>query len=455
MPLPSFVRALPASGTLGASGTTNFSTSFDATGCSAIVVGVIIGVEAGNVTTKTITAITYNGVSLGTALVPKTMANGSNTAFFALYGLLNPASGSNTLSITTDLAADILNEITVVIGGYTDVLSFGNTAVRSDTSTNDSSTLNLNCSSLNTGVGFACHGSDITTVDQTLRGAVNNYSINTALNNAVLIESAGVGASTPFSANSSFPDFWGLAAVELVGQDTGLPTPSVFPIIEGTAETAVSTAGTNHAITLPGSISETDLVLVLMDIGSTSATINALTGWTEDLDEASANGLKILRYTGTGVPSNPTFVTSASTRSASIAYRISGADKSIAPQIGTTATGTSVSPDPPSVTPTGGIVKDYLFIAFAGMAGEEADDDTWANTPPTNYLPSPPLQKSCGTAGTNLGGLICAASRQLRTGSAENPGTFNVDASAAWRAQTIIIHPRSPLANARWGHLWK
>jgi hypothetical protein len=214
-----------------------------------------------------------------------------------------------------------------------------------------------------------------------------------------------------------------------------------FPVVEGVAENSVNTAGTSHAVTLPASIAASDLVLIIMDIGSTSATLNALTDWTEDLDEAVANGLKILRYTGAGVPSNPTFTSSANTRSASLAYRISGADKSVAPQIGTTATGTSTAPDPPSVTPTGGIAKDYLSIAFYGAAGEEADDDTWSDTSPTNWTPSPPRQKSCGTAGSNLGGLIAAAERQSNTGSAIDPGVFAKDVSAAWRAQQILIHP--------------
>ena len=216
------------------------------------------------------------------------------------------------------------------------------------------------------------------------------------------------------------------------------------PVVEGVAESSVNTAGTSHTVTLPASIVSTDLVLIIMDIGSTSATLNALTDWSEVLDEAVANGLKIIRYTGAGVPGNPTFTSSAATRSASIAYRISGVDKTVTPQIGTTATGTSTTPNPPSVTPTGGVSKDYLFIAFFGQAGEEADDDTWANTPPTNYTPSPPRQKACGTVGTNLGGLIASAERQLTTGSAENPGTFSVDVSAAWRAQTIIVHPPPP-----------
>lgn len=214
-----------------------------------------------------------------------------------------------------------------------------------------------------------------------------------------------------------------------------------FPAIETTNESSTNTAGTSHVVSLPAGIVATDLVLVLMDIGSTSATLNALTNWGEILDESAANGLKILWYTGGGVPSNPTFTSSASTRDATISLRISNADKSITPQIATTGTGTSATPDPPSVTPTGGVVKDYLFIVMAGMAGEEADDDTWANTPPTNYLPSPPYQKSCGTAGTNLGGLITVATRQLNTGAAQDPGTFGVDVSAAWRTQHIIVHP--------------
>ena len=213
------------------------------------------------------------------------------------------------------------------------------------------------------------------------------------------------------------------------------------PVVEGVAETAVSTAGTNHAITLPASIAASDEVLILMDIGSTSATLNALTDWTELLDEAVANGLKILRHTGAGVPGNPTFVSSAATRSASLAYRISNADKAIPPQIGTTATGTSTAPNPPSVTPAGGVSKAYLSIPFYGAAGEEADDDTWSDTPPTNYTPSPPRQKACGIAGTNLGGMIAAAERQITTGSAIDPGTFAKDVSAAWRAQHVLVHP--------------
>jgi hypothetical protein len=210
-------------------------------------------------------------------------------------------------------------------------------------------------------------------------------------------------------------------------------------VVEAVSEGADTTAVTSHPVTLPAGIAATDEVLVLVSNGA-AANTNALTGWTELQDDNVATAVKIFRYTGGGVPSDPTFVTSGATRWAWLAYRISGADQSIAPALGTTSTGTSATPNPPaSATPPSS--KEYLFIAVASMAGEEADDDTWGNTSPTNYTPTPPRQKTGGVGGNNLGGLILAAERLLTTGSAEDPGAFGVDVSAAWRAQTIMVHP--------------
>jgi hypothetical protein len=217
------------------------------------------------------------------------------------------------------------------------------------------------------------------------------------------------------------------------------------PVPAQVVENSTPTAGTSHVITLPTATAG-ELLLIILDKGSTSATVNAHGSLTELLDEALANGLYIAyRQMDGAEPASYTLTTSAATRSASMAYRISGAENPAItpPAIGTTGAGTSATPDPPaSATPPS--ARDYLFIAFAGMAGEEADDDTWGNTPPTNYTPSPPRQKSCGVAGTALGGLILSAERALTTGSAENPGTFGVDVSAAWRSQTIMIHPGPP-----------
>lgn len=213
-----------------------------------------------------------------------------------------------------------------------------------------------------------------------------------------------------------------------------------FPVVQTTAESITSTAGTNHVVTLPTGIVANDLILVCMDIGSTAATLNAHADYSELLDENSANGLKILYRYATGGETNPTLVSSASTRDATITYRISGAENPAtqAPQIGTTASGSGTTPNPPAVTPTGG-AKDYLWIAMFGRDGEEADDDTWVTAAPTGF--SNLLQKACGVAGTNLGGMVATAEQQLNASSLD-PATFTC-ATGGWRAQTIAIHPGS------------
>lgn len=216
-----------------------------------------------------------------------------------------------------------------------------------------------------------------------------------------------------------------------------------FPVVAQVVENVTVSAGTNHTINHP-TVTAGELWLIVLDKGSTAASVNSHADWTELLDENLANGLYIAyRWTTGSEGASTTLVTSASTRTASFLYRIQGAENPAtrAPEFAiTTANGSSATPDPPVVTPTGG-PKDFLVIAFYGAAGEEADDDTWSDTPPTNYTPSPPRQKACGTAGTNLGGLIAAAERQINFTTSENPGTFAKDVSAAWRAQTIAVHP--------------
>lgn len=218
-----------------------------------------------------------------------------------------------------------------------------------------------------------------------------------------------------------------------------------FPTVQTQATSATSTAGTNHVVTLPTGIAANDLILILMDIGSVAATLNPHADYIELLDENSANGLKILYRYAAGGETNPTLVSSASTRDATVTYRISGAinPATQAPQIGTTSSGANANPDPPTCTPTGG-AKDYLWVTFCGSAGEQADDGTFCTAFPTNYADAQ-AEKTCGVAGTNLGGLIAAATRQANAAS-ENPGTFTISETLGWRAQTIAIHPAPPPA---------
>lgn len=186
-----------------------------------------------------------------------------------------------------------------------------------------------------------------------------------------------------------------------------------------------------------------NLFVAVLSKGSagTTPSVNALTGWTELLDEAIVLGLYVAYRVVDGTEdTTTTFTLSSATRGAWIVYEVSGheAPATQPPQVGTTATGSSTTPNPPSVTVTGGS-KDILAIVAFGRAGEEADDDTWVTAAPTNYTGL--LQKACGVAGTNLAGMVATASRQVTTAT-EDPATFTC-ATGAWRAQTVVIHPTS------------
>lgn len=219
-----------------------------------------------------------------------------------------------------------------------------------------------------------------------------------------------------------------------------------FPQVVSTAESARTSVGTDHDINLPPSIVAGNLLLVFFAKGSSAATtVDALAGWDELIDEAGvARGLCILYRVADGTEGATITLTlsGGSNKSASIAYQISGAEDPATqpPELSTVATGTSTAPDATTCTPTGG-AKDYLWISFFSLAGEEADDDTWCNSAPASF--GGLLQKTAGVAGTNIGVELATATRELNAASLD-AGAFNVDVSFAWRAYTMAVHPEPP-----------
>jgi len=216
-----------------------------------------------------------------------------------------------------------------------------------------------------------------------------------------------------------------------------------MPAVVNSAESATTTAGSSHVINLPASIVAGNFLVLIFARGSGTGSISALTGWTEMLDEAIARGITILYRVadGTEGATITLTMTGSTNKSATIVYQISGAidPATQPPQLSTAATGTSTAPDATTCTPTGG-AKNYLWISFFSLAGEEAYDDTWCNSAPTNY--SGLLQKTAGVAGRNVGVELATAHRELDAAS-EDAGAFNVDVSFAWRAYTMAIHPAS------------
>jgi hypothetical protein len=420
-------------------GTGNLSWTHTPTGTPR---GVLVLVDQTLSATDQVSGVTYGGETM--TRVTTTSATGPDCRSYAYFLGENIPTGAQTVDVTvsgsatkqggcvTQTASDDCE-----VDAFNQLGAAGQTNPTVSVQTVGNTTEVYACAAIEEG-SFSC---DVTSPDTQLLKAGDGNSTRSFAQNSV----QGSGGSLETIGWTYNND--SIAACIVAIREVG-DLPAI--IVATTAESSTNTAGTSHVITLPSGIAAGDLILICLDKGSTAATIDAHADYQELLDENSANGLYIAYRYAAGGESNPTLTTSASTRTATITLRIVGAENPAtqAPEIAaSTATGTSATPDPPqSATPPS--TNDYLFVAFFGQAGEEADDDTWVNTPPTNYGPTPPLQKSCGTAGTNLGGKIGLAYRLLNTGAAQDPGTFGVDVSAAYRAQTIMIHPASGAAPA-------
>jgi hypothetical protein len=102
---------------------------------------------------------------------------------------------------------------------------------------------------------------------------------------------------------------------------------------------------------------------------------------------------------------------------------ISGANTT--PIWGTAATGTSVSPDPPNVSPG----SSGAYITVAGAA--------YATTTTSAYSPG----YSNGVTASSTGNLVRTASAEKRSQimTSEDPGAMTIGASAAWVSYTWTV----------------
>ena len=201
----------------------------------------------------------------------------------------------------------------------------------------------------------------------------------------------------------------------------------VFPSVLSSQSSTDVDGGSTVTVTLPGSIvSGNLLVAIVSEEQARTATWPA--GWTELLDYApGASGLHVGYRVADGAEGASITVTLSSTAAAasSLVYKISGAGSTI---YGGTATGTSATPDPPSLSPAPGY-KKYLWLSV--VSGRDAL--TSIDTYPANYTNGQKLETADGF------GAFLGVAERLSTASSDDPGTFGVGASAEWYAATIAI----------------
>lgn len=207
--------------------------------------------------------------------------------------------------------------------------------------------------------------------------------------------------------------------------------PQVAAVCGGT-----TLAGTSHTVYLPAGIAAGDLLLVFVAAdGGASATQNITfpnegTDWFELFKAgrpATGNPELLLgawyRIADGTEGSHLNVTTTMSRQTAYTSYLITGCYLELE---AATANGMSVSPNPPSLTPSWG-AADMLWFAACGY-----DNDT------TKSITTYPISYTNGRDENTYNCGLATARRELNAAS-EDPGPFTLSGAEQWVAATVAI----------------
>src|SRR3990172_7729583 len=225
-----------------------------------------------------------------------------------------------------------------------------------------------------------------------------------------------------------------------------------FPVVDARASTNGTTDSANAVVTLAGSQNDGDILIVLHRSADGTASHGYPANWNvlfNDASDASDDRISAAwcKVSGTSCSSGGTItITQTNSKFASIAFTISNAiDPTIrAPEFATLTTGSSTTPDPGSLSPTGGS-KDYLWIWAGGWEGEQTSPPSGN---PTNYANA--TGADSGTTGSNAANTRVATAERTLTASSEDPGSWTISASDDLTATVIVVHATDfPVVDAR------
>lgn len=216
--------------------------------------------------------------------------------------------------------------------------------------------------------------------------------------------------------------------------------------------TAVTAASASWTVNLDAALASGDLLIIALRVAGNHTTTwpsgfqNFLSDGTNtwhdlDLDAGDDRITVIARDCDGAEASSITVTLGAADKGCAVAYRISGAlpHATQAPDL-LSATGSSVNPDCPSESVTGG-PKDILALALDTHVGEQTATVTY----PTNYVNTGQVTSGAtGVATTNCQINFC--DRQVSAASSEDPSAFTISGSQPWTAITILVQEAAAAA---------
>lgn len=204
-----------------------------------------------------------------------------------------------------------------------------------------------------------------------------------------------------------------------------------------TNEGGDSNTGTSVSITMP-STKVGRLVICIATNGPPSS-VTWPGGWDVLIDDTDGDGTTSGFYAAEreldGTEGSSITVTLGSAQNFSWVWTRYTGHGSAAALVATVAEGDSATPDPPNLDAS--LSKEYMWIASMGYDNGTTSVDTF----PSNYSLGQ-VSHDWSEEGFSTTPGVGMASRLL-TASAENPGTFGIDAADQWLANTFALSPPS------------
>lgn len=217
-----------------------------------------------------------------------------------------------------------------------------------------------------------------------------------------------------------------------------------FPLVQTTATTNGTTAATSLVLNMPSGIVADDLLVMFLRAAVEGTGFTFPAGWTklfDDTSDASNDETCVAWRKADGTEgATITVTTSASTKFASLAYRIKDTANptTTPPEFATLSTGFDSFLPMNALSPTGGI-QDYLFLAMGAWEGEQTSPPTIGPTSYTDIFGAD--SGITGNVDTNC--RVASARRQNRTATEASQGiAWKISTADDFTTTNIAIFPK-------------
>jgi hypothetical protein len=219
-----------------------------------------------------------------------------------------------------------------------------------------------------------------------------------------------------------------------------------FPVIESVAVGTVVANDSTWDVTYPSGVSAGNLLVLILGSDGSGVTLSSISGglsWLFNQISGAAETILYAKAVAAGGESGTITATISATEQGCWAFlRISGWQGTIGTTFDNAAatgavavartSGSSTTPNAPSLDPTNWVIEDTLWLNAAVNDGTPTYTNKDANY---TYITGSP-QSSGGTAGAGL----AVSSRNNAVGT-EDPGAYTLSATETWAAITVGIRP--------------